>query len=54
MARTGQSVVSITVVRFREYVDEEGEAKWERSHFSQTLGALHGLVLLRSSVFSTV
>ena len=54
MGRTGQSVVTITAVRFRDYVDDEGQTKRERSHFSQTLGSLHGLDLLRSSLFATV
>ncbi|OJA79681.1 hypothetical protein [Burkholderia ubonensis] len=54
MARTGQSVVSFTAVKFREYIDEDGRSRRERSAFEQSLGALDGLPLVLRSSFYTI
>lgn len=53
MARSGQSVVTFTAIKFREYVDRDGLSKRERSAFEQSLGTLDGLpVVLRSSFYT--
>lgn len=54
MAQRGQPVVTVTAVRYREYTDDEGRTKRERSDFQQRLGALAGLDLLRHSLFSSI
>lgn len=54
MVRTGQSVVTVTAVKFRVYVDEDGQTKRERSTFQQSLGTLGGLDLIRSASFFTI
>ncbi|MFM0095646.1 hypothetical protein PQQ87_08535 [Paraburkholderia nemoris] len=54
MVRTGQSVVTVTTVKFREYVDDDGRTKRERSTFPQSVGALGGLDLIQSASFFTI
>lgn len=54
MARTGQTVVTFTAVKVREYRDEDGKLKHERSPFQQSLGALNALELIRRPSFFTI
>lgn len=54
MARTGQTLVGFTAVRLREYHDEDGKLKHERSTFQQSLGTLNALELIRSPTFFTL
>jgi len=47
MARTGQYAVTFTAVKFRTYIDDNGQSKRERSTFEQSLGSFVGLDLLQ-------
>jgi hypothetical protein len=54
MVRTGRSEVVVTAVRYRDYIDDEGRRKRERSDFQHTLGSLTGLDLTAAGSFYTV
>ncbi len=53
-ARTGNSNVSVTAVKYRDYIDEEGRPKRERSAFRHTLGSLKALDLVQSSSYQSI
>lgn len=53
-ARTGDFNVSITAVKHRDYLDEEGRQKTERSTFRHSLGSLKALVLVQSSSYHSI
>ncbi|WP_244289224.1 hypothetical protein [Burkholderia puraquae] len=54
MARTGQSRVTFTAVKFREYIDDKGQSKRERSTFEQSLGSLDGLDVIQPWSYFTI
>jgi hypothetical protein len=54
MARTGQSGVTFTAVKFRAYIDGNGQSKRERSTFEQSLGSLDGLDLMQPWSYFTI
>ena len=54
MARMQRSDVSITAVKLRPYVDDNGQTKHERSSFLQSVGSLGGLDLIGVLSFSAI
>lgn len=53
MHRSGSTGVSVTAVKFREYV-EDGRTRQERSTFSQRLGVFTGLAILTRDSYTPI